>query len=262
MTCQVNVTYFDTAMALIEIGSVRLLTDPVLDPSGTQFHYGPITLEKTSGIATTADKLGRIDAVLLTHDQHGDNLDNAGRALLAEVPLVLTTQLAASRLEGVAAKGLAPWEQEEVTGANGDVIRITAMPAQHGPDGTEDATGPVIGFLIEHDDLSAPVYISGDTVRFAGTEEIARRYAPIGLALLHLGCVHLGPFGDAAFSLSAEEAVAYVAALKAQTIVPLHYEGWKHFSENRAAAETVFKHASLEANVRWLDPGETAKFAL
>ena len=260
MTCQVNVTYFDTAMALIEIGSVRLLTDPVLDPAGTQFHYGPIALEKTSGVATSADKLGRIDAVLLSHDQHGDNLDNAGRALLGKVPLVLTTELAASRLEGVAAKGLAPWGQYTVTGANDDALRVTAMPAQHGPDGTLEATGPVIGFLIEHDDLAAPVYISGDTVRFAGTEEIARRHAPIGLALLHLGCVHLGPFGDAAFSLSAEEAVAYAAALQAQTIVPLHYEGWKHFSENRAAAEDVFKRASLDANVHWLEPGEAASF--
>ena len=260
MTVSVNVTYFDTAMALIEIGSVRLLTDPVLDPAGTQFHYGPIALEKTSGIATSPDQLGRIDAVLLSHDQHGDNLDNAGRALLGRVPLVLTTELAAGRLEGVAAKGLAPWGQYTVTGANGDALRVTAMPAQHGPDGTLEATGPVIGFLIEHDDMAAPVYISGDTVRFAGTEEIARRHAPIGLALLHLGCVHLGPFGDAAFSLSAEEAVAYAAALQARTIVPLHYEGWKHFSENRAAAEDVFKRASLDANVHWLEPGEAASF--
>lgn len=261
MTCQVNVTYFDTAMALIEIGSVRLLTDPVLDPAGTQFHYGPIALEKTSEVATSTDKLGRIDAILLSHDQHGDNLDNAGRALLGKVPLVLTTELAASRLKGVAAKGLAPWDQHTVTGANGDVLRVTAMPAQHGPDGTLEATGPVIGFLLERDDLAAPVYISGDTVLFAGTEEIARRHAPIGLALLHLGCVHLGPFGDAAFSLSAEEAVAYAAALRAQTIVPLHYEGWKHFSENRAAAESVFKRASLDVNVRWLEPGEATRFA-
>ena len=157
MSSEVKVTYFDTAMALIEVGSVRLLTDPVLDPAGTTFEYGPIRLEKTSGSAITRDQLGRIDAVLLSHDQHGDNLDNAGRALLAEVPLVLTTTLAAGRLEGVAAHGLAPWSQFPVKGESGDTARITAMPAQHGPDGTEGATGPVIGFLIEHDDLPAPI---------------------------------------------------------------------------------------------------------
>ena len=98
-------------------------------------------------------------------------------------------------------------------------------------------------------------------MRHAGTAEIARRHAPIGLALLHLGCVHLGPFGDTAFSLSAEEAAAYAADLQAQAIVPLHYEGWKHFSENRAAAEQVFNQASLHGEVHWLNPGETTKFA-
>lgn len=48
MSNEIRVTYFDTAMVLIEVGGVRLLTDPVLDPAGSAFDYGLYRLEKTS----------------------------------------------------------------------------------------------------------------------------------------------------------------------------------------------------------------------
>src|SRR4028118_1156037 len=79
MSDEIRVTYFDTAMVLIEVGGVRLLTDPVLDPAGSAFDYGLYRLEKTSPVSVTPEQLGRIDAVLLSHEQHGDNLARAGR---------------------------------------------------------------------------------------------------------------------------------------------------------------------------------------
>jgi hypothetical protein len=81
---------FDTAMILIEVSGVRLLTAPVLDPAGSAFVYGAYQLEKTSPASVTPDQLGRIDAVLLSDEQDGDNLDRAGRELLRSVPRVLT----------------------------------------------------------------------------------------------------------------------------------------------------------------------------
>ncbi len=35
--------------------------------------------------------IGRVDVVLLSHDQHADNLDPAGRDVVAAAPLTLTT---------------------------------------------------------------------------------------------------------------------------------------------------------------------------
>jgi L-ascorbate metabolism protein UlaG (beta-lactamase superfamily) len=256
MSNEIRVTYFDTAMVLIEVGGVRLLTDPVLDPAGSDFDYGLYRLEKTSAVSVTSEQLGRIDAVLLSHEQHGDNLDHAGRELLSSVPRVLTTPAGASVLGG-AAEGLSDWQSVTVEGAEGDAVTVTGVPAQHGPDGTQEVTGPVIGFVVTAGD-GRKIYVSGDTVPFSGTDEIASRYAPVDLAILHLGRVQLAATGDATFSLSADEAVRYAQALGARKVIPIHFEGWKHFTEGREQAERAFAASEVVGRTNWLRSGETA----
>lgn len=256
-----HITYYDTAMALIEIGSLRLLTDPLFDPAGTVFEHGPVRLEKRSARAIDPAALGRIDAVLLSHEQHGDNLDHGGRAFLAQVPRVLTTPDSASRL-GANAIGLSEWESLVLIGPDGDSLTVTAVPAQHGPDGTQEATGPVTGFVLSDGLLEAPVYISGDTVPFSGTAAVAARYAPVGLALLHLGHVALDPLPGMHFSLNAAEAITLAGALEARTVVPLHFDGWAHFSEPAEAARATLAASPIAGRVRWLAPGERTGFTL
>jgi hypothetical protein len=62
-----------------------------------------------TGPAIAAADLGPVDAMLISHDHHGDNLDTAGRALLpgAGVVLTTTTTTGAGRLGGNA-RGLQP----------------------------------------------------------------------------------------------------------------------------------------------------------
>jgi len=69
--------------------------------------------------------------VLLSHDQHGDNLDNKGRELLKEIPLTLTAKAGAETLQHNA-KGLAPWENLIVHSTTEIKISITATPPRHG----------------------------------------------------------------------------------------------------------------------------------
>ncbi len=259
---RVTITYFDTAMVLIEIGPLRFLTDPVFDNAGSSFDYGPVHLEKTIGGRVSASELGRIDAVLLSHDQHGDNLDRAGRSFLNTVPLVITTPLAASRLDGVKAVGVEPWRQVLVQGPDSSSVHVTAVPAQHGPEGTQDATGPVTGFILEWTgQVGGPLYVSGDTVLFEGTKQIAQRYAPIGIAVLNLGRVELEAMKGAYLSLSAAEAISYSQDLRAKAIVPVHCEGWHHFTEDIATAQAAFTSSSIARRVHWLTPGIPASFA-
>jgi L-ascorbate metabolism protein UlaG (beta-lactamase superfamily) len=85
--------------ALIEVDGFRLLTDPSFDAPGA-YQLPHVKLEKLSGPALKADAVGPVDAVLLSHDQHADNLDNSGRDFLARASRVLTTIAGAKRLGG------------------------------------------------------------------------------------------------------------------------------------------------------------------
>jgi L-ascorbate metabolism protein UlaG (beta-lactamase superfamily) len=87
--------------AVLELGGLRLLTDPTR-PVGTHESAPGRPLTKTEGPAVALDAIGAVDAVLLSHDQHADNLDPAGRDFLPSPPLTLTTEAAAQRLGGTA----------------------------------------------------------------------------------------------------------------------------------------------------------------
>jgi len=109
-TVHVLITHVGGPTALIEVGGWRLLTDPTFDAPGGKYKFGYGTgSRKTAGPAISAGDVGALDAVLLTHDHHDDNLDAAGRALLPAAGAVVTTASGATRLGGNA-RGLAPWE--------------------------------------------------------------------------------------------------------------------------------------------------------
>ena len=150
---------------------------------------------------------------------------------------------------------MSDWESITVEGAEGGAVTVTGVPAQHGPDGTQEITGPVTGFLITTGD-GTKIYVSGDTVPFAGTEEIASRYAPVDLAILHLGRVQIDPTSDTTFSLSADEAIRYAQVLGAHKVIPIHFEGWKHFTQGREQAERAFAASELAGRTYWLRRGE------
>src|SRR5689334_13808786 len=79
---QLSITYIGGPTAILAFNGLRFLTDPTFDPSGAERSSGPVTLHKSSGPALAASQIGKINAVLLSHEHHLDNLDDAGRALL------------------------------------------------------------------------------------------------------------------------------------------------------------------------------------
>lgn len=105
----VRITHIGGPTALIEVDGWRLLTDPTFDPPGQKDNFGwGTSSRKLAGPAIAASDLAPVDAVLLTHDHHGDNLDPAGRALLPSAGVVVTAVSGAKRLGG-AVRGLDPW---------------------------------------------------------------------------------------------------------------------------------------------------------
>ncbi len=85
--------------ALIEIGGLRLLTDPVLDAPGL-IAGSTRNPARTGGPGAAVKGAGAIHAVLLSHDGHAGQPDGALRGRLAAAPMTLTTTEAAGRLSG------------------------------------------------------------------------------------------------------------------------------------------------------------------
>ena len=234
------------------MGELQILTDPTFDPAGQEFHTGSYTLRKTAGPDLSPEAMGRVNVVLLSHDHHFDNLDNSGRTFLQRAGTVLTTRAGAERLMARAV-GLAPWQHYEIADQTGRVLRITATPARHGP--ADHDRGPVIGFVLTFTDMpSMTVYVSGDTVWYDGVAEVAKRF-PIKIAFLFMGAARVPEVGPWHLTFTAEEAVEFARAVPDATIMPLHFEGWAHFSESREDIVKAFAKARIEKRLCWGDAG-------
>jgi L-ascorbate metabolism protein UlaG (beta-lactamase superfamily) len=248
-----RIRYLGGPTALLDIGGVRLLTDPTFDPPG-EYPMGNRTLVKTAGPALPPDALGRVDAVLVSHDQHPDNLDRLGRAYLGRVPLVLSTASARERL-GRAVRALANWEGVELPRPAGGVLRVTGVPAQHGPDGTEHLVGEVTGFVLAGDNLPT-VYVSGDNASLQVVRVIAGRFGPFDAALLFAGGAQTALLGEACLTLTSALAAQAAQVLGAPQVVPLHFEGWRHFTQGANTLVDCFARSGLAHRLHVLGRGE------
>lgn len=248
-------TYVGGPTAILDVAGLRFVTDPTFDDGGTDYETPVYVLHKSASPAVDANVLGLIDAVLLSHDHHFDNLDRSGRALLSNARRVLVPLAGAERL-GRGATGLSPWEHAELDASGGARVRVTATPARHGPPNGD--RGPVIGFLLSDaqsaSERAPSIYVSGDTVWYEGVEEVARR-ADVRVAFLFMGAARVREVGEAHLTMTADEGVLAAHAMPDAAIVPLHYEGWGHFSEGRAEIERAFGKAGLADRLTWLAPG-------
>jgi L-ascorbate metabolism protein UlaG (beta-lactamase superfamily) len=79
----------------------------------------------------------------------------------------------------------------------------------------------------------------------------------VDTAVLHLGGVRFPATGPLRYTMTARDVVRLCRTLRARTVVPVHYEGWSHFREGRAAAERVLDRApdGTARRVRWLERG-------
>ncbi len=237
-----RVRYLGGPTALIEFGGVRLLTDPTFDQVGPH-PIGTRVLTKTIDPVAAPEQFQALDAVLLSHDQHPDNLDELGRSFLATSPVVLSTRSAQQRLGGNV-QGLLPWDSVRV-----GQVTVTAVPALHGPDGSEPLVGEVTGFVLTAGGWPT-VYISGDNASLEHVRTIASRFGPVDIALLFAGAARTALLDGAALTLTSADAAEAAAILGARHVVPLHFEGWAHFTEGRDTLPAAFDSAGLGHRLR------------
>lgn len=284
-----KLTYLGTATVLLEVGSLRLLTDPAFDPAGTAYDFGPwyaprswFSSQKEYRTPLRSSEVGPLDAVLLSHDHHADNLDHEGRRLIAgsAVARVITTRAGAARLSGAAppgrrsvpgeglgigakTTGLA-WGESTQLGGGAGALRLTATPARHGPVGTPQVH-EVMGLLIEPESPSEPtVWISGDTVLFPALRQFLTHQRASGrridVAILHCGGVtfpKLPVLGRSRFTFDAKQVAEVCGLLEPRMVIPVHRSGWTHFREPEQQLRASLTAAGLAKHCRFLDLGES-----
>ncbi|GIJ70453.1 MBL fold metallo-hydrolase [Virgisporangium ochraceum] len=249
-------THIGGPTVLIEVDGWRLLTDPTFDPPGRRYAFGWGTASrKEAAPAVPVTALSDVDAVLLTHDHHADNLDDLGRILLPSVSTVVTTAAGVRRLGR--GRGLRPWDTTRLTAAGRPDLEITATPCRHGPPLSRPVTGDVVGFALAWEgQRHGQLWVTGDTVLYRGVREVARRL-DIGTVLLHLGGVRFGVTGPLRYTMTGRDGVSLCRQLRPRTILPVHYEGWSHFRDGRAGVERAFAASPPEVRdaLRWLTIG-------
>jgi L-ascorbate metabolism protein UlaG (beta-lactamase superfamily) len=186
---------------LIELGPLRVLTDPLL--RGRIAH-----LRRHAPIAEPPE---RLDAVLLSH-LHRDHADGPSLRRLPRTVPVLVPAGAAGVVRGLGAREVVELRAGESVPLHGGTV--TAVPAEH--DGRRSpwhSRIDALGFIVER---GPRVYFAGDTDLFDGMAELG----PVDVALLpiwgwgsSLGPGHLDPLA----------AARAVALLQPRVAIPIHW---------------------------------------
>lgn len=228
MTAFLPMTLVGGPTLVLRWAGLTIVTDPTFSPPGT---YGGLT--KTEGPALKRWALGVVDLALVSHDHHPDNLDDEGREVAHGARLALTTAAGAGR--DPALTGMAAGDTIEHRGAV-----ITAVPAQHGTKKVAEETGPVIGFVLRSEGWPT-VYFSGDNASYDVARGIAAAHPDVALAILCAGAARVATRGPSPLTLDANRAVRVANLWPTARVVPVHADGWAHFSEPRERTVRVLR---------------------
>lgn len=243
---QTQLTFVGHATVLLEIGGVRLLTDPLLRNRIVHLHRHRRSGRPAAGL--------HVDAVLISH-LHFDHLDLPSLRRLG-----YSTRLIVPR---GAARLLSKFQQVEELGVSESTtvgqVTITATHAEH--DRRRYRFGPAadcLGFLI---DGGHTVYFPGDTDLFPDMAALAGH---LDVALLPvwgwgptLGQGHMDPY----------RAAQALQLLRPRLAVPIHWGtfhpwgiGWLMFQLLINPPQMFARHAEHlvpEVKIRIIPPGDT-----
>ena len=257
MSPELRITYIGHATLLLELGGVRVLTDP---------HFGPRLgrfLPRVSAPGIAIADLPAIDVLLLTH-AHADHLSFACLdALPNDVPLLSPPAVARwlTRRGYAHAQALAPDEAANIRG-----LTIRAAAAKHygsryGIDRWRSAANMYL--LVEE---RHSVFFAGDTALTDHTDRmvhdhVTRRSRELDVALLPIGHAPWWKPGFRRGHLTSADALNLFERTQARHFVPFHWGTFHHVSagafdaiDRLRARLPSYEHRE---RVRILEPGET-----
>jgi L-ascorbate metabolism protein UlaG (beta-lactamase superfamily) len=254
-----TLTFIGTATTVLRLGPFTVLTDPNFLRRGQRAYLGNgMWSRRRTDPACTPDELPDLDALLLSH-LHGDHFDRVARAWLPpELPLV-TTRHAARKLgrrTTRAACGLSTWEEWSVERGD-DRLRVTSVPARHGPALLATALPPVMGSVLDLERAGQRVlrvYVTGDTVAVPQLRAIGERLGDIDVLVSHLGGTRvLGML----VTMDARQGADLVEMLSPRTTIPVHYDDYDVFRSPLTHTVDEMRARGLEKGLRIVHRGDT-----
>ncbi|MGH9401569.1 MAG: MBL fold metallo-hydrolase [Terriglobia bacterium] len=215
-----RVTFINHSTTLIQTEGLNILTDPVWSKrAGPVSWLGP---ERHRPPGLRFEDLPRIDFVLLSHN-HYDHLDLPTLRRLAKThaplfvaPLGVRALIESKRL-GRAIE-LDWWNAYSLSSS----LRVNAVPARHfSMRGLRDRNNTLwCGYVLEA--AAGSIYFAGDTGYGPHFEQIARKFAPVRLALLPIGAYRPAWFMSPVH-ISPEQAVQAAQVMGAKTSMGIHF---------------------------------------
>ncbi|KAJ4011772.1 hypothetical protein NW752_004173 [Fusarium irregulare] len=264
---KISITHVTTATAVVEIDDVKFITDPIFDEAPRDYDLshlagmepGEVVLTVKDGPHLSIKQLPIIDCILLSHEDHVDNLDETGRQLLLGRRVFTTPDGAKNLSDYPGVSALQPWQTLKFRLA-GEEWSITGVPCVHVPGG--EVTGFLLhkeSFGISPDGRPNVFYFSGDTVLLEGEFKKLREKYHVVVALVNLGQAMSpnpeSPTGFSQITMGGTDAVRMCEILEADLVVPMHFESWTHFTQDGKALKEVFDAGGISDKVKWLTSG-------
>jgi L-ascorbate metabolism protein UlaG (beta-lactamase superfamily) len=253
-----SVTFIGTATTLLRLGDFTILTDPNFLHVGEPAYLGyGLWSRRRTNPALDFEQLPPLDGVLLSH-LHGDHFDRiASKSIPSALPIITTPQASRQLLRRgfTAAVPLSTWHSE-VWQRGTHVLRVTSVPAQHGPAVVHRALPETMGSIVdldEHGVRTLRLYITGDTLYRQRLAEIARRFPDIDAILLHLGGTRiLGVL----LTMDGQQGAELLSTFPTGVALPVHYDDYPVFRSPLTDFLAAANASGFEERVRLLPKGE------
>jgi L-ascorbate metabolism protein UlaG (beta-lactamase superfamily) len=218
----VRLTLIRHATIVVELGGLRLLVEPMLDPPGARPPVEDSPNARANPLVPlpmpAEEIVAGLDAAIVTH-LHRDHFDETGARLLPRDVPVFCQPEDAEHLRGLGLDARPVGEQLVWEG-----LRIARTGGRHGSDAATVAElAPVSGFVLDG------LYIAGDTVWCSEVEEAIERHRPRVAVVNGSGARFLtgGPL-----VMTAKQVGEVVE--RVPTVVVVHLEAINHCLETRA----------------------------
>ncbi len=260
-----SITFIGTATVLLQYDSFIILTDPNFLHRGEKIHLGfGLTSERRTDPALELNQVHPFDLILLSH-MHKDHFDREVEKHLSKHVQIVTNPEAAKALKKkgfLAVRPLATWENLTMVKSAAQ-LKITALPAKHGP-GIMNAVlpavmGSMLEFLTPAGKKCYRIYVSGDTLIHDDLRRIPEKFPDIDLALLHLGGTRVMGI---LLTMDATQGIEAIHIIRPRRAIPIHYNDYPIFKSPLEDFMAAVASAGLQDRVSYLHRGDAYRFQI